>query len=193
MTISSPNCLTVFILIVSLSLPLLLLLPSSASAARLSFSAKVVSDDIRTQICSKSEDKTYCSQFMKSIPDANNLHDLAQTIIGVSHNKSDENHRTFESLISQTSDPELKKRYTACSNDFSQASDSLLKGGVSFQSGKFVEASTAAKVAATETHNCEDEFNTSPFMPSYLQQRTQQFETVCGVIQISIQLLLKQN
>ncbi|WCJ20019.1 hypothetical protein M5689_002284 [Euphorbia peplus] len=202
MALSTRSHYPKFLIVLSISLPFLLLFSSNrfsknileTNPKRENFVEEKfpcgIAEDIPNQICSKIDDKAFCCKFLQKNSGSNTgeLRVLTVAIINSAQDASYVNHRTMESLIPQTSDPVLKNIYTTCSDDFNNADDSLLNSADLFQSDKLSEASEAVQDAGNDAQHCESQFNSSSLVPSNLQLQVNEFQVICNITQICIQL-----
>ncbi|GKV06814.1 hypothetical protein SLEP1_g18650 [Rubroshorea leprosula] len=78
--------------------------------------------------------------------------------------------KELKSLMQEVSDPELRARYTECTNYYNKVMNYLTQAEQSLKTEFFTDVARAASNALEMVESCEDQFEVPPSQPSSLEQ-----------------------
>lgn len=151
------------------------------SSARLNVK---VAKDVVEEICAKTEDPSYCSHAIESDPrtGAANLTGLAEICIDLAGDGAKKAEALVAGLIKNASDPQLKDKYTACSQNFVAAIEDLGEASEDLRAGNSSGVAESGLDGLFEAQNCRDEFEAPPKDPSDLLGLVGKLITLCGAV-----------
>ena len=151
------------------------------SSARLNVK---VAKDVVEKICAKTEDPSYCSHAIESDPrtGAANLTGLAEICIDLAGDGAKKAEALVAGLIKNASDPQLKDKYTACSQNFVAAIEDLGEASEDLRAGNSSGVAESGLDGLFEAQNCRDEFEAPPKDPSDLLGLVGKLITLCGAV-----------
>lgn len=145
-------------------------------------SAKVT-DDMVKNICSRTPNSSFCLDVLESdlrVPES--LLGLAQFTIDLAHTNATETMKLIQSLIKQTKNPQLKQRYTLCSQNYDIAIGDLDQAKTDLSSRDYGGANVETTGVLNEIRDCEGRFEGAPADPSRLPKRNKDLENICSII-----------
>ncbi|XP_057476688.1 pectinesterase inhibitor [Actinidia eriantha] len=172
-------------LFVSLLLVILFISPSSQ---RPSVKAE---NHLISEICPKTRNPSLCLQALKSDPRSasKDLKGLGQFSIDIAEVFAKQTSKIIASLTNQATDPKLKGRYETCSENYSDAIDSLGQANQFLKSGDYNSLNIYASAAFDGAVTCEDSFEGPPDIPTQLHQADLKLEDLCDIILVISNLL----
>ena len=140
-------------------------------------------NDLISDICSKTRNPTACSQALRSDhrSASADLKGLGQIGIDLAQASAKTTYNLIASLEKTTSDPKLKGRYSSCLENYDDAIGYLDDCRRFLWSGDYGSLSTYASAVLDEPETCQDSFEDPPAAPPQLQLGNQKLENLSSV------------
>lgn len=141
---------------------------SSSAVIPLLFSTLLFAVPISTyplnSICSQTKNPNFCYNLLN--PHANDdLQQLNQFVIDATAASASKTSSKIQSLLSQTTDPNLKVVYSFCANYYSAAMSALSAAAAQLQSRDYRDVKAAADIVARDAASCKQAFAFAPSQP----------------------------
>ncbi|XP_057781620.1 uncharacterized protein LOC130999931 [Salvia miltiorrhiza] len=131
-------------------------------------------------ICKQAKNPNFCYNLLQ--PHANaNLQDLDQFVIDATAASAAKTSSKIQSLLPQTSDPNLKVVYTFCSNYYSAALGALAAAREKLRARAFRDVKSAADTVSGDADACRKAFAMAPSQPIAIAGDNNEFELLSNV------------
>ncbi|KAL6325911.1 hypothetical protein AAG906_038402 [Vitis piasezkii] len=146
-------------------------------------SVKIANNEL-TEICSTTQDPSFCVQALKSDPRTANadLKGLAQISIDLAKASATKTTTLITSLVEKANDPKLKGRYETCAENYDDSISSLDDCTQSVSSRDYVSLNFQASAAMDGPVTCLDSFEGPPKDPSELPTKSEDLIHLCSII-----------
>lgn len=135
-------------------------------------------------ICSQTKDPNFCYNFLN--PHANdNLQQLNQFVIDTTAASASKTSSKIQSLLSQTTDPNLKVVYSFCANYYSAALSALNAAAAQLKSHDYRDVKLAADIAARDAASCQKAFAFAPSQPIAIAGDNNQLDLLSNVFVVA--------
>lgn len=117
------------------------------------------------EVCKEIDDTNFCIQALQSDPrtiKATNLKDLAPISVDLAYTNATSSVSKIESLIKQTTDPNLKEILNSCLENFEDAVENLESAKEDVKVDNYSNANMRAHYSYSNALECEDLFKNEP-------------------------------
>ncbi|KAK7319399.1 hypothetical protein RJT34_04120 [Clitoria ternatea] len=135
-------------------------------------------------ICSKHNIPYNCGIILRSIPGLEagaDINSLSLYIINLVHENAFDTMSLIDDLIRNTTDNQLKQRYSSCTMDYNDVLLCLTQAKTSYSSGDFNTMKSNGATIIKDVQHCDSK---PPIGPSALQKNNQYLEDVAMIIMI---------
>ncbi|XP_008456441.2 pectinesterase inhibitor-like [Cucumis melo] len=119
------------------------------------------SNDVISTICSKTSNPPFCSSVLKSAG-TTDLKGLAVYTLNLAHTNASKSLTLAKSLATTTTNPQLKQRYSSCSESYHEAIGDIGNAQKDLALGDFNAVNIVTSGAMTEIDDCQDKFTQPP-------------------------------
>ncbi|GMY22408.1 pectinesterase inhibitor-like [Fagus crenata] len=135
-----------------------------------------IGEDVLTDLCSKTDDPSFCLQSLKSDPQTatTDLRGLAGVSINLAKTTVTKTHTFIKSQLEKTTDPQLKKQYSQCLDSYDDAIGNVDYASEQLSSSDYGGVSSAASACMTDISDCQD-------ATSALPQQNKESNLLCKV------------
>jgi pectinesterase inhibitor-like protein len=119
-------------------------------------------------ICSKHKTPYNCAIILNSIPgvatDGANINSLSPYLINLAHVNAFDTKTLINTLIQNTTDPNLKQHFITCSMDYDDVLFSLTQAKDSFTSGNFIGMKSNSASVLEKVYDCDYKTPSTPLL-----------------------------
>ncbi|VVA97964.1 unnamed protein product [Arabis nemorensis] len=134
-------------------------------------------------ICAKAKNPSFCSTYMKSNPKTSgaDIQTLAKITFDSAQTSASGALTNIQSLAKKETNPTLKKRYTACVEQYKNAISNLneAKQNLASRDGPGLNIKVSAAMEGSTT--CQDGFANLKADPSAVKNNSD-FQNICGIV-----------
>ncbi|KAJ0092503.1 hypothetical protein Patl1_24806 [Pistacia atlantica] len=146
--------------------------------------------DLLNELCSKTNNPSFCSAVLKLNLEST-LPILAQRTLDLAHDKATTTLSLIGSLIKKTTDPELRKEYVSCYDDYDKAIGEVENGKKALSSSVFYKLGLEANHAIDKANRCRVELKVPA--PNALLSAQEEFKNLCNIIYVISNYLFESN
>ncbi|XP_031253012.1 pectinesterase inhibitor 1-like [Pistacia vera] len=149
-----------------------------------------VTIDLLNELCSKTNNPSFCSVVLKLNLEST-LPIVAQRTLDLAHDKATTTLSLIGSLIKKTTDPELRKEYVSCYDDYDKAIGEVENGKKALSSNVFYKLGLEANHAIDKANRCRMELKVPA--PNALLSEQEEFKNLCNIIYVISNYLFESN
>lgn len=147
-------------------------------------------NDVVSTICPKTKNPPFCASVLKSAG-TTDLKGLATYTLNLARTNAGKSLTLAKSLAAAATDPQLKERYSSCSENYDEAIGDIENAQKDLASGDFNGVNVATSGAMTSVDDCEDDFKQPPADTSSLLKDGKTLNDICSIILVISNLLPK--
>ncbi|XP_055826186.1 pectinesterase inhibitor-like [Solanum dulcamara] len=154
-----------------------------ASVLSILFTLTSVKADLINDVCSKTQKPAICLSALNGDPRSKgaNLEGLGTISIDLSQKNAKSTHDLVSTLLTQATDPNLKRRYTSCLENYNDALNNLGELYGFLNSKDYDSLNIHASAASDDPSTCDDNFSGPPTESPQLKDASDKLQGLIGI------------
>lgn len=145
-------------------------------------------NDVISTICVKTRNPPFCTSVLKSTG-STDLKGLATYTLNLAHTNAGKSLTLAKSMAKVVTNPQLKKRYLSCSENYDEAIGDIENAEKNLAIGDFNGVNIATSGVMTTIDDCQDNFKQPPTDKSSLLKNGKTLNDICSIILVISNLL----